>query len=306
MPKIRLDGIEYPVTPEAENVFSRYLAEANRYAEIGNLPVSSARKFESRLAGLIGQTVFETNGTEATKIIAKLGSVESVYSDILGNGPGERLTGEFAETPERNFDSGLPGKGTRELSESSGLPRKGTGEFAEILGAPLVRDGKNGILFGVAAGIGKRWDIDPIYVRLAFLVGSFFYVGFFAYVALIFLMEKDPSAAAPADLWLSRADGFASKTNRNGAVPANGGAFQGSGSFAAPTVSAFAQNANPFDAMPRAAGGEAWGFFRMIQKLFSIGISAIVLFTFVPLAVFLVFASMLTSSGYEMYNQVIF
>ncbi len=53
----------------------------------------------------------------------------------------------------------------------------------------LVKDKKNGILTGVCAGLGNYLSLDPLIVRLAFIVGVvFFGFGIIPYLLLWLLM----------------------------------------------------------------------------------------------------------------------
>jgi phage shock protein C len=57
-------------------------------------------------------------------------------------------------------------------------------------GMDLYRDKDNGMFFGVCSGIAKALDIEPLLVRIAFVVGFFVLGGFtvFTYIAGIVLM----------------------------------------------------------------------------------------------------------------------
>ena len=64
--------------------------------------------------------------------------------------------------------------------------------------SPLYRDSSKGIVFGVCAGLGDKFDVDPFFVRLLFVFLFFFYgTGVFAYLVLALLM-KDKSAFEPS------------------------------------------------------------------------------------------------------------
>lgn len=60
--------------------------------------------------------------------------------------------------------------------------------------SPLYRDSSKGIVFGVCAGLGDKFEIDPFFIRLLFVFLFFFYgTGVLAYLVLALLM-KDKSA----------------------------------------------------------------------------------------------------------------
>ena len=59
----------------------------------------------------------------------------------------------------------------------------------------LKRDSKGGVLAGVAAGIGRYVDVDPVIIRIAFVVLTFFNgLGLLLYAAGWFLMPGDKEA----------------------------------------------------------------------------------------------------------------
>ncbi|MFZ3233718.1 MAG: PspC domain-containing protein [Patescibacteria group bacterium] len=64
----------------------------------------------------------------------------------------------------------------------------------ENIKSPLYRDSSKGIIFGVCAGLGDKFEIDPFFIRLLFVFLFFFYgTGVLAYLVLALLM-KDKSA----------------------------------------------------------------------------------------------------------------
>src|SRR4051812_26341928 len=83
----------------------------------------------------------------------------------------------------------------------------GTGAFAEALTMTtetptrkLTRSTSDRVLGGVSGGLGVYFSIDPIVVRLAFIVGSFFGgAGLIAYGAAWLLVPKDDGTGRGAD-----------------------------------------------------------------------------------------------------------
>jgi phage shock protein C len=63
----------------------------------------------------------------------------------------------------------------------------------------LNRDTRRGMLGGVAAGFGRYLDVDPVLVRLAFVVLAFANgLGVVLYLACLVLLPKDGLAPSPA------------------------------------------------------------------------------------------------------------
>ncbi len=55
----------------------------------------------------------------------------------------------------------------------------------------MRRSAKEKMLLGVCGGISEHTDIDPVYIRLAFLVSLFWGgIGIFAYIAAALVMPK--------------------------------------------------------------------------------------------------------------------
>ncbi|MCH8224794.1 MAG: PspC domain-containing protein [Chloroflexi bacterium] len=71
-------------------------------------------------------------------------------------------------------------------------------------------------LFGVAGGVAEYFDIDPILVRVGFVVlcVGFFFLGLVAYVALAIMMPS-PAAESPADDYASPGGTEDEQRNRN-------------------------------------------------------------------------------------------
>lgn len=61
----------------------------------------------------------------------------------------------------------------------------------------LMRDRKNGVVAGVAAGIARYVDVDPVIIRIGFIILALFKgLGFVAYAACWVLMPDDGTAPA--------------------------------------------------------------------------------------------------------------
>src|SRR3954447_6834188 len=73
----------------------------------------------------------------------------------------------------------------------------------------LTRSSSDRVIAGVAGGLGRYFSIDPVVVRIAFIVGSFFGgAGLIAYAAAWLLVPSDDGS--------SRAEGAAGVARRLG------------------------------------------------------------------------------------------
>lgn len=56
----------------------------------------------------------------------------------------------------------------------------------------MKKDTSRAVLFGVCSGIAKKLDIDPLWIRLAFIIAFLHLgIGILAYIILALIMEKD-------------------------------------------------------------------------------------------------------------------
>ncbi|WP_324717042.1 PspC domain-containing protein [Carboxydochorda subterranea] len=64
---------------------------------------------------------------------------------------------------------------------------------------PLYRPTRGAMVFGVCAGLGRYFDVDPVLIRLSFVLLAFFGgLGIVAYVVLALVMPSERSVAQGA------------------------------------------------------------------------------------------------------------
>lgn len=74
----------------------------------------------------------------------------------------------------------------------------------------LMRSSSDRVIAGVAAGIGRYFSVDPVVVRVAFIVGAFFGgAGIIAYVAAWLLVPRDDGAGRTDAAGIARRLGIA-------------------------------------------------------------------------------------------------
>lgn len=86
---------------------------------------------------------------------------------------------------------------------------------------PLYRDSSKGMIFGVCAGLGEKFDVDPFFIRLLFVFLFFFYgTGVLAYLALAVLMKDRAKIGNPEAFAEGKVrEGVAAATGVIGSVP---------------------------------------------------------------------------------------
>lgn len=86
---------------------------------------------------------------------------------------------------------------------------------------PLYRDSSKGMIFGVCAGLGEKFDVDPFFIRLLFVFFFFFYgTGVLAYLALAVLMKDRAKIDNPEAFAEKRVrQGVTAATDAIGSVP---------------------------------------------------------------------------------------
>lgn len=141
---VNLAGRIFYVEEDAYPVLDTYLSNVkNHFAKFADSE-EILRDIEARIAE---QLMPEDKETQP---IVNLGSVQSI---IAGMGKPE----DFSET-----EQGLPEKETTDKPKADATTRR-----------RLFRDGDKPILGGVASGIAAYFDIDPLWVRLAFVAVAF-------------------------------------------------------------------------------------------------------------------------------------
>lgn len=73
--------------------------------------------------------------------------------------------------------------------------------FEKLKGKKFYRSPRNGLLFGVASGLARYFEVDAVFVRLIIIVLAFFtdiWLTILVYAIAVFLMPIDPAQATVA------------------------------------------------------------------------------------------------------------
>ncbi len=149
--KINLGGILFHIDEEAFRILRQYLNEIEARLKHTKGGAETIEDIESRIAEIF----------QSQKGLAGVLTVDNVQEMITMIGKPE----DFDDSDDTNEES--------EYSGHTSIPKK------------LYRNMDDFIIGGVSAGIGAYLNIEAVWIRLLFVVFTFFFgVGFFVYVAL--------------------------------------------------------------------------------------------------------------------------
>src|SRR2546421_12564055 len=91
-----------------------------------------------------------------------------------------------------------------DFADATAMTTQATTPIPEPPPAPsprrLTRSSSDRVIAGVAGGLGRYFSIDPVVVRIAFIVGSFFGgAGLIAYAAAWLLVPSDDGSSRGSD-----------------------------------------------------------------------------------------------------------
>ena len=179
---ITLGGIIFVVEEDAFEALSLYLksietkfASSPDYEEIsGDIEDAIAEKF--RVRGKNKNKVVTKNDVD--EVVGELGTADEVSDVEIAE---ENKTGADTRTDTENYSTEEPS------------PKK-----------RLYRDLDEGIISGVSAGLAKYFDVDPVIVRVIFIITAFLKgIGILAYAVLWLIV---PAARTTADKYAMRGE----------------------------------------------------------------------------------------------------
>jgi phage shock protein PspC (stress-responsive transcriptional regulator) len=228
--KINLAGILFQIDEEAYRILRDYLQDVNRRFQ--NVPGGNEtiEDIESRIAEIF-------HSLQGVEGIVSKDNVEAMIG-IIGRP-------EDFENPE----------GPENLTSDFNQRRR------------LYRNPEDTILCGVAGGIGAYLNIDPVWVRILFILFTISYgIGFFVYIALWIALPKALSDFQKRELF---GENYRSAQNRE--KSAKGSSLNTNGSYQYRGSDKISRIGNAFNEIFRAIGNGFYIFFRII--LIIIGVS---------------------------------
>ncbi|GMU68874.1 MAG: hypothetical protein AMXMBFR37_12060 [Steroidobacteraceae bacterium] len=193
---VSLSGNTYQLEDGAHEALAAYLERASRAlaanpdrAEIlADLEQAIADKCDS----FLGKHKTVIVAAEAAQIIREMGPVQ-------GNG------GEDADAGQASATAGSEAQG-----EASGAAPAGAGLHAGQPRRRLMRLPGEGMMGGVCSGIAAYFDIDVVWVRLAFVL-MLFMTGGFWFVAWLAMLIVMPAARTPEQIASARGEALSAR-----------------------------------------------------------------------------------------------
>ncbi len=151
---INISGIIFHIDEDAYEKLQNYLGQIYKRFSQSEEGKEIIADIEARIAELFNDRLKES------KEVVSLRDVEEVI-EIMGD------PNEFDEEDENSAEDAKPKTGSDYKT-----------------GKRLYRDPDSRIFGGVAAGIGAYFGVDPVFVRILFIIFAFFQVGIIAYLIL--------------------------------------------------------------------------------------------------------------------------
>jgi phage shock protein PspC (stress-responsive transcriptional regulator) len=166
--KINLGGILFHIDDEAFRILKQYLNEIEAKLKYTKGGAETIEDIESRIAEIF----------QSQKGLAGVITVDNVQAMITMIGkPGD-------------FDVSDDASESTEYSAHTSIPKK------------LYRNQDDFIIGGVSSGIGAYLNVEPVWVRLLFVIFALFFgIGFFVYVALWIALPAAKSDAQKKEMY---------------------------------------------------------------------------------------------------------
>ncbi|MCP4522915.1 MAG: PspC domain-containing protein [Candidatus Gracilibacteria bacterium] len=164
--KIIINSQEFTVSETSEKFLKKYLERMHTFIQENNIETEVYEDIEERIAEIFSESHDKNiSDKKVIDIVNEIGEPDEIFSELT------------EERHNKNIDT-----------ESN---RFNINDHLHHNNEPLSRDSQNGIFFGVCYGIAKKYNFDPLWVRLAFILGTFMWgMTLIAYIALIFLLPN--------------------------------------------------------------------------------------------------------------------
>jgi phage shock protein PspC (stress-responsive transcriptional regulator) len=164
--KILLNSQNFELSDTSFTFLEKYLERMKNFIEKNSIEIEVYEDIEERIAEIFSD---EKSDKVSDKIVINI--VNEIWEP-------DEIFSELIEETNTNHEYSQ--------SDSNNIFSNNWEEF--------TRDSKEWIFFGVCYGISQRYKLDPLFVRLFFICGTFLW-GFtlLLYVALIFLLPNRPS-----------------------------------------------------------------------------------------------------------------
>lgn len=164
--KILLNSQNFELSDTSFTFLEKYLERMKNFIEKNNIEIEVYEDIEERISEIFSDEKLDKISDKVViNIVNEIWEPDEIFSELIEE---TNTTHEYLQNDSKNIF---------------------TNTWEE-----LTRNSKEWIFFGVCYGISQRYKLDPLFVRLFFICGTFLW-GFtlLLYVALIFLLPNRPS-----------------------------------------------------------------------------------------------------------------
>lgn len=179
--KIEINGQNFDLSQTSKTFLEKYLERMRRFLKDNDIEDDVYDDIEERIAEKFMENLFDVKGKKIT---------DKVVIDIINE------IWEPSEILEELIDNDFETKKEQKKKTSSFK------EHFEVSDNPLTRNSEKWILFWVCYWIADKYNLDPLWIRLAFVFGTLLrWTTIILYIVLIFLLPNETSAKKK-DKWI--------------------------------------------------------------------------------------------------------
>ena len=167
---MKINGQNYEISETSSVFLKKYLERMKSYIEINNIEIEVYEDIEERISEKFTEIWGEISDKSIIDIVNEIWEPDEIFSELLSEKE-ETKGSRFQKNAEMNFKKYFSDKNE-----------------------PLTKCDENSIIDGVCSGIAKRYGIDALWLRLAFVCGLFLWGStIILYIVLMFILPDDKS-----------------------------------------------------------------------------------------------------------------
>ena len=167
---MKINGQNYEISETSSVFLKKYLERMKNYIEKNNIEREVYEDIEERISEKFTEIWGEISDKAIIDIVNEIGEPDEIFSELISETE-ESKESSFQKTAEMNFKKYFSDKNE-----------------------PLTKCDENAIIDGVCSWIGRRYGIDALWIRLAFICGLFLWGStIILYIVLMFILPDDKS-----------------------------------------------------------------------------------------------------------------